>query len=147
MKIYKKDRKWIQRNREATAIAFNYLRANRNRISQSISTTTKDYLIVYRNLQDVGMTGKLALPTLIAICSIVLSKSTSESLAVLGDISISGTVMKVYNLVNSLQVYLDSGAKKVLLPISSAVGMASVLSELIGSFSIIFYNSAEDAGF
>lgn len=93
------------------------------------------------------MTGKLALPTLIAICSIVLSKSTSESLAVLGDISISGTVMKVYNLVNSLQVYLDSGAKKVLLPISSAVGTASVLSELIGSFSIIFYNSAEDAGF
>lgn len=133
--------------KEATAIAFNYLKANSTRISQSISTTTKDYFIDYRDLQGIGMTNILALPTLIAICSIALSKPTLSSLAVLGDISISGTVIKVENLANCLQVCLDSGAKKILLPITSAQDLASVPSELMGSFSIIFYNSVEDAVF
>lgn len=133
--------------KEATAIAFNYLKANSNRISQSISTTTKDYFIDYRDLQGIGMTSKLALPTLIAICSIALSKPTLGSLAILGDISISGTVIKVENLANCLQVCLDSGAKKILLPITSAQDLGTVPSELMGSFSIIFYNSVEDAVF
>lgn len=133
--------------KEATAIAYNYLRANSNRISQSISITTKDYFIDYRDLQGIGMTNKLALSTLIAICSIALNKSTIGSLAVLGDISISGTVIKVENLANSLQVCLDSGAKKVLLPITSAQDLGTVPSELMGSFSIIFYSSVEDAVF
>lgn len=133
--------------KEATSIAFNYLKANSNRISQSISTTTKDYFIDYRDLQGIGMTNQLALPTLIAICSIALSKPTLGSLAILGDISISGTVIKVENLANCLQVCLDSGAKKILLPITSAQDLATVPSELMGSFSIIFYNSVEDAVF
>jgi len=133
--------------KEATAIAFNYLKANSNRISQSISTTTKDYFIDYRDLQGIGMTSNLALPTLIAICSIALNKPTLGSLSVLGDISISGTVIKVENLANCLQVCLDSGARKILLPITSAQDLGSVPSELMGSFSIIFYNSVEDAVF
>ena len=133
--------------KEATAIAFNFLRANSNRISQSISTTTKDYLIHYQDLQGIGMTSKLAMPTLIALCSIALRKPTVSSLAILGDISISGTVIKVDNLANALQVCLDSGAKKILLPITSAVDLSTVPAELIGCFNLIFYNSAEDAVF
>ena len=134
-------------SKESSAIAFNFLKANSNRISQSISTTTKDYLIHYQDLQGIGMTSKLAMPTLIALCSIALSKPTVSSLAVLGDISISGTVIKVENLANAMQVCLDSGAKKVLLPITSAGDLSTVPSDLIGRFSIIFYNSAEDAVF
>lgn len=58
---------------------------------------------------------------------------------------ISGTMMKVDELANSLQVCLDSGAKKVLLPITSAADLGTVPPELIGCFNLIFYNSAEDA--
>lgn len=133
--------------RESTAIAFNYLKANSNNISRSISTTTKDYIIHYQDLQGLGMTNKLALSTLIALCSIALNKPTVSSLAVLGDISISGTVSKVENLANTLQVCLDSGAKKVLLPITSAVDLGTVPAELVGCFNLIFYNSAVDAVF
>lgn len=50
-------------------------------------------------------------------------------------------------LANTLQVCLDSGAKKVLLPIASAVDLGSVPAELIGCFNLIFYNSVEDAVF
>lgn len=133
--------------KESTNTAFNFLKANGNRISGTISTTLKDYFINYQDLQGIGMTGKLALPTLIAICSIALGKPTLNSLAILGEISISGTIMKVDELANSLQVCLDSGAKRVLLPITSATEFGTVPADLIGSFNLIFYSSAEDAVF
>ena len=131
--------------KEATNTAFNYLKANAARISGSISTTTKDYIINYQDMQGIGMTQKLALPTLIALASIALGRPTQSSMAVLGDISISGTLLKVDMLANALQVCLDSGAKKVLLPLTSAADLGTVPAELIGSFNLIFYSSAEDA--
>ena len=135
------------KSKEATNTAFNYLKANAGRISGAISTTTKDYIINYQDLQGIGMTDKMALPTLIALCSIALGKPTISTLAVLGEISIAGSLIKVDELANALQVCLDSGAKKVLLPITSAVDLGSVPSELIGSFNLIFYSSPEDAVF
>lgn len=131
--------------KEASNTAFNYLKANSNHISGSISTTTKDYIINYQDLQGIGMTNKLSLPTLIALCSIALNKPVISTLAVLGEISISGSILKVNELASSLQVCLDSGAKKVLLPITSASDLGTVPPELIGCFNLIFYNSAEDA--
>jgi ATP-dependent Lon protease len=133
--------------KEATNTAFNFLKANAGHISGAISTTTKDYIVNYQDLQGIGMTSKLALPTLIALASIALNKPTVSSLAVMGEISIAGTMMKVDELANALQVCLDSGAKKVLLPITSAADLGSVPSELIGCFNLIFYQSAEDAVF
>ena len=133
--------------KESTNTAFNFLKANGKRISGGISTASKDYIINYQDLQGIGMTGKLALPTLIALCSIALGRPTVSTLAVLGEISISGTILKVDELANSLQVCLDSGAKKVLLPITSAADFGTVPPELVGSFNLIFYSSAEDAVF
>ena len=116
--------------KEAVNTAFNYLKANGNRISGAISTSTKDYIINYQDLQGIGMTDKLALPTLIALCSIAL-----------------GTMIKVDELANTLQVCLDSGAKKVLIPSTSFVDFASVPADLMSAFQLIPYQSAEDAVF
>ena len=133
--------------KEAANTAFSFLKANGNRISGAISTTTKDYIINYQDLQGIGMTERLALPTLIALSSIALGKPTLSSLAVLGEISIAGTLMKVDELANTLQVCLDSGAKKILLPTISAMDISTVPNDLISSFNIVFYSSAEDAVF
>lgn len=133
--------------KEATNTAFNFLKANGNRISGTISTTLKDYIINYQDLQGIGMTGKLALPTLVALCSIALGKPTLSSFVVLGEISISGTLIKVDELANALQVCLDSGAKRVLLPSTSFIDFATVPPELMSAFQLIPYQSAEDAVF
>ncbi len=133
--------------RESSNAAFSFLKANSNRISGNISTTMKDYIINYQDLQGIGMTGKLAMPTLIALASIALNKPVQSSMVVLGEMSISGTLIKVDELANSLQVCLDSGAKKVLLPITSAADLGTVPAELIGCFNLVFYSSAEDAVF
>lgn len=133
--------------KEATDTAFNFLKANCRHISGNISITTNDFIINYQDLQGLGLTSNLALPSLVAMCSIALGKPVVSSCAVLGEISIAGTMQKVDNLADTLQVCLDSGAKKVLLPLTSAADLGTVPAELIGAFSLIFYNSAEDAVF
>lgn len=133
--------------KEAVDTAFNFLKANGNRISGSLGALNKDFVINYQDLQGIGMTHKLALPTLIALCSIGLGRPVQSSMVVIGDFSIGGTIMKADNLASTLQVCLDSGAKKVLLPQTSAVDLGTVPAELMSSFSLVFYQSAEDAVF
>ena len=98
-------------------------------------------------MDEIGMTGKLALPTLIALCSIALGRPVQSSLVVLGEISISGTMIKVDELASTLQVCLDSGAKRVLIPSTSFVDFATVPPDLMSAFQLIPYQSAEDAVF
>lgn len=133
--------------REELDTAYRYLKANSKDISGSIVTLTKDYLMHLQDLNGVGVTNQLALTAFIALCSAALHKPTVSSLAILGNISFSGTIAKVEELANVLQVCLDSGAKKVLLPITSASDLATVPPELMGRFNLIFYESPEDAVF
>ena len=133
--------------KESSNTAFSYLKANSNRISGTISTIAKDYIINYQDLQGIGMTGKLALPSLIALCSIALGRPALSSMAIMGEISISGTMIKVDELANALQVCLDSGAKKVLIPATSMVDFATVPADLMSAFQLIPFTSAEDAVF
>ena len=133
--------------REAVDTSYNYLKANGRNVSASISTLNNNYLMHVQDMNGVGMTKNLTLASFIGLCSAALSKPAVSSLAILGDLSIGGTIMKVDELANVLQACLDSGAKKILLPITSAGDLGTAPAELVGKFNIIFYQSAEDAVF
>ncbi|PRR79205.1 protease Lon-related BREX system protein BrxL [Clostridium luticellarii] len=133
--------------KESVDTAYKYLKANSKSISGNISIETKDYLVNVQDLNGIGMTTSLTLSTVIAICSVALNKPPISSMVILGDISIGGTLIKVDELANTLQVCLDSGAKKVILPLTSASDLGTVPPELVGAFNLIFYKSAEDAVF
>jgi ATP-dependent Lon protease len=91
------------------------------------------------------MTPNLALPTLVALCSIALSRPVQSAMVVLGEMSIGGSLMKIEELANTLQVCLDSGAKKILMPAVCMTDLASVPTDLATSFDFILYKSAEEA--
>lgn len=131
--------------RESSNAAFSFLKANSNRISGNISTTMKDYIINYQDLQGIGMTGTLALSSLVALCSIALGRPIQSSMAVLGEMSIGGTLLKVDELANTLQVCLDSGAKKILMPAVSMPELATVPTDLSTAFDFILFKSPEEA--
>lgn len=133
--------------KESVDTAFNFLKANGNRISGSISVANKDYIINYRDLQGLGMTKTLALPTLVALCSVALQRPVHSSMVILGDFSIGGTIHKVENLASTLQVCLDSGAKKVLLPAATMMDLATVPLDLMSAFQLVPYSDPVDAVF
>ena len=77
-------------------------------------------------MNGIGMTKTLSLSTIIALCSVSLNKPVLPSLVILGDITIGGSMIKVDNLANCLQVAKDAGAKKVLVPMISAADIGTV---------------------
>ncbi|HHW31101.1 MAG TPA: protease Lon-related BREX system protein BrxL [Clostridiaceae bacterium] len=133
--------------KESIETAFRYFRANSKKVSGSISVTTKDYLMHIQDIHGVGMASEFALAAFVALCSGALGKPPLSQLVVLGSLSIGGTIIKVEELANVLQVCFDAGAKKVLLPLTSAVDIPTVPPELFSKFQISFYQSAEDAVF
>ena len=133
--------------KEALNTAYNYFKANRKNISASIQVDGVDYLLHIEDLQGVGASKDISLAAFVAMCSSALKKPMQGSLVILGSMSIGGTIGKVEELANTLQVCFDSGAKKILLPMSSASDIASVPSDLFSKFNISFYNNPEDAVF
>lgn len=122
-----------------------YLKPNGNVINKEFSITAKDYIVNYSDLNGAGQTKHLSLPTLIAISSTALAKPVLPGLAVLGDITVSGEELKVEDLENVLQVCVENGAEKVLIPMSSSVDLCTVSPELFDRLNIIFYPNARSA--
>jgi len=144
------ERSGLGSNREAKEsinTAFNYFKANKKNISGTISVQNFDYLMHVQDLQGIGVASELSLAAFIAMCSGALKKPMQSQMVVLGSMSIGGTIMKVEELANTLQVCFDAGAKKILLPMASAADLSTVPSELFAKFQISFYQNVEDAVF
>ena len=58
--------------------------------------------------------------------------------------TIGGTILKVEDLANALQVCFDAGAKRFYF-LSNATDIATVPAELFAKFQTSFYTSPEDA--
>ncbi len=131
--------------KESLKTAQNYFKANKKIISGSIRVDDCDFLIHVADAQGVGMTGELGLCGFVALCSAALRKPIMPQMVILGNMSIGGTINKIENLANTMQVCFDAGAKKILLPMSAAADIATVPSELFAKFQTSFYTSPEDA--
>ena len=132
-------------SKESIKTAQNYFKANGKSISHSILIDTKDYLMHIQDCQGVGLDSNLSLAALVGYCSCALNRPVLPQMVVLGSMSIGGTLNKVEELASVLQVAFDAGAKKILIPMSSAVDIPTVPAELFAKFQISFYSSPEDA--
>ena len=134
-------------SREPVRVAFDYFKANANRVSASIHPTEKDFHLHLVELQASGTPDALTLASFIALCSAALGKPVQGQLAVMGDMTLGGTISQARNLAESLQVAFDAGAKRILLPMSSVTDIPSVPGELFAKFQTSFYSDPVDAVF
>ena len=91
------------------------------------------------------MSDDLALAAFLSLCSGALEKPIQEQTAILGTLTIGGSISSIDNLSDLLQVCMDAGAKKVLIPISAASKMSIVPPDLFSKFQISFYEDPIDA--
>jgi ATP-dependent Lon protease len=133
--------------KESLDTAFRYFTSNSKSISGSISTKTKDFLMHISDLQGIGLTEELAIAELIGLCSGALERPVQESMVVLGNMTVGGTIAKVAEFANTLQVCVDAGAKKVLIPAASVVDFQTVPADLLIKVQPVFYSDPTDAVF
>lgn len=131
--------------RESLDTAFRYFTANSKSISNAIAIKTKDYLMHISDLQGIGLTDELAIAELIGLCSGALDKPVQESTIVIGNMTVGGTIAKVEEFANVLQVCVDAGAKKVLIPAASVMDLQTVPPDLLVKVQPVFYSDPVDA--
>ena len=131
--------------KESVNIAYNYFKANSQKISGTINIKTKDFHLHVIDLQGIGLPDDLTLLAFLSLCSGVMKRSMQEQIVVLGSMSIGGIISKVNELSNTLQVCFDAGAKRLLLPMSSATDIPTVPADLFVKFQTSFYKDPIDA--
>lgn len=134
-------------SKESAKIAFDYFKANAQRVSGSIKVTEADFHLQLVDLQNQCSPDATTLSTFISLCSAALSKPLQSQMVITGDMSLGGTITQTRGLAETLQVAFDAGAKRVLLPMSSAIDIPSVPAELFAKFQISFYSDPVDAAF
>lgn len=133
--------------REAIKVGFDFFKANASRVSASIKVGDHDYHLHVVELHNSGPTAALTLSTFVALCSGVMGRPIQQQMVVLGSMSLGGNIVPVQNLAESLQVALDSGARRILLPMASVRDIPTIPGELFAKFQTSFYADPTDAVF
>lgn len=133
--------------REATKVAFDFFKANVGRISSGVKAGDRDFHLHLVEMHNTGAATAMTLASFIALASGAIQKPLQDQMVVLGDMSLGGSVKRVDNLAECLQVAFDSGAKRILIPMASATDIATVPAELFTKFQTSFYADPVDAVF
>ena len=133
--------------KEPVKVAFDYFKANLSRVSGGVKAIDHDYHLHVIELHNTGPATAMTLASFISMCSGILGKPLQGQMVVLGDMSLGGSIVPAENLAENLQVAFDAGAKRVLLPMSSAKDIATIPAELFVKFQTSFYSDPVDAVF
>ncbi|MBP2292233.1 S16 family serine protease [Azospirillum rugosum] len=133
--------------KEAVKVAFDYLEANLSRINGHAKAGDHDFHLHTVELHNTGAARAMTLASFVAFCSGALGKPIQSQMVVLGDMSLGGSVAPVENLAECLQVAFDAGAKRILIPMSSAADIPTVTAELFTKFQTSFFSDPIDAVF
>ena len=127
--------------------AVNYVRSNLNRVTQTAKFSDFEFHIKATDLNGIGNLKGLELSIFLSIVSTITERSLLPQLAILGSMSIGGAIIGSDNLSEYLQVAVDSGAKKILIPAVDISQLGKVPTDLISKFSLIIYSDPIDAAF
>ncbi|MGL5576665.1 protease Lon-related BREX system protein BrxL [Cetobacterium sp.] len=125
--------------------SFNYLKINSKRVSGAINISEKEFYLTVVDEKNVGVSENLTLGGFIAMCSSALNRQVLSQTVVLGDMALSGSIIKVSELANTLQIAREAGAKKALIPILNAVDLATLPPDILADVQPIFYQDPIDA--
>jgi ATP-dependent Lon protease len=131
--------------KEQVRVGFEYFKGNLNRIAANSRFSEHEFHLHFVDLQNSGNSHHASLGGLVASCSVLLNKPVQEQMVVLGSITLGGVVNPVQDLASSMQIALEAGATKVLLPMSSATDIPTVPAETFTKFQVSFYSDPVDA--
>lgn len=131
--------------KEQVKIGFEYFKGNLSRIAANSQFSDHEFHLHFVDLQMSGNSHSSSLASLIASCSALLNKPMQESMVVLGSMTLGGVLNTVQDLAGSMQVALEAGATKILIPMASATDIPTVPAETFTKFQVSFYSDPIDA--
>jgi len=122
--------------------AFAYLQGHKVQLGIAQSYDTTDYYVQTIDLLGNHVGGGIGAATLVAVYSALKKTSVLPALLVLGDLTVQGHVRAVSSLAEPLQMAMENGARKALVPIENKRHFLEVSPEIMERVDPVFYGDA-----
>ena len=133
--------------KESINRSFSYLKSQKNAFSIAREFDTSDFHVEAIDLLGNKVEAEVGVAFLVAAFSALRKASPQPGLLVIGDMSIQGSIKPARSLVEPLQVAMDNGAKRALIPIENKRSFFDVGADVLENVDPIFYGEVKQAAF
>jgi ATP-dependent Lon protease len=106
---------------------------------------TKDFAAEAVDLSGGGADAECGVAFFVAIMSALQNRSVEGGTVILGDLTIQGNIKAPLSIAGPLQVAVDNGALRALVPVVSKKQVALIPEEVVEKLDVVFYGDADRA--
>lgn len=126
--------------KESIQRAFAYIQGNKVNMGIAQAVATTDFHVEAIDLLTNNVSCDVGVGLLVAIYSAIKKCSVQSGLLILGDLSIQGNIKAVRSLSEPLQLGMDNGARRALIPIENKRHFLEVSADIMERVDPIFYS-------
>jgi ATP-dependent Lon protease len=131
--------------KESVQRAFSYMLSKKSELGIAREVDTSDFHVEVMDLLNNRVEAEVGVAFFIACYSALRKAPVSPGLLILGDLSIQGNIKPLRSLVEPLQVAMDNGAKRALIPIENKRSFLEVSADVVEHVDPVFYGDPRTA--
>ncbi len=131
--------------KESLNRAWSYLQAAKERLGLAPALVQKDIVAEAIDLSGGRVAAACGVAFLTAMLSAIGERRILAGTVVLGDLTIQGNVRQLPSITEVLQIALENGAQRALLPIGNKAQFSSLPEDVVEGLDIIFYGDVDRA--
>jgi ATP-dependent Lon protease len=131
--------------KEAIKTADPYLKANLKNLGIDHDLKAYDFTVQAINLNQAKEGSETAVASFISLESAILEKPVLDRTVIIGEMSVQGMLLKVASLSERMRLAVESGAKRILIPIENKRDLADVPDSVLTATQRQFYDSPTKA--
>jgi len=131
--------------KESVQRAFAYMHAHKSELGVGQDLDTSDLHVEVIDLLANRVESEIGVAFFVAAISALKKVPLAPALLVLGDMSVQGNLKSTRSLVEPLQVGMDNGAKRALIPIENRRSFLEVAADIVEHVDPVFYGDPKMA--
>ncbi|MCC6528212.1 MAG: protease Lon-related BREX system protein BrxL [Polyangiaceae bacterium] len=131
--------------KESLLRAWSLLQSVKERQGLAQGLAQKDFAVEGVDLSGGGADGDCGVAFYVAIVSALQDRAVQPGTVILGDVSVQGNIKMLPSIGEALQIALDNGALRGLVPIGNKSQVAGLPEEVAEKLDIVFYGDVDRA--
>ena len=126
--------------KESIQRAFAYLQGQKVKMGIAQQVDTTDFHVEAIDLLSNHVPCEAGIALVVAVYSAIKRHSALPGLMILGDLSIQGNIKSVRSLAEPLQVGMDNGARRALVPLENKRNFLEVSGDIVERVDPVFFS-------
>lgn len=131
--------------KESLQRSWSLLQSVKERQGFAADLAQKDLAVEAVDLSGGGADGECGVAFYVALLSAIQGRNLQAATVILGDVSVQGNIKQLPSINESLQISLDNGALRVLVPIANKSQFSGLSEEIVEKLDIVFYGDVDRA--